>query len=67
MIWKNIFAHVLHPAVLFGGHAKLISKRVDAGIDVLALQPTARMNEAAVAERYKTGRVAEMTERQAGL
>jgi hypothetical protein len=48
----------------FGGGAKGRDPR---GVDVRSLEPTPPMTEDEKAARYKAGRIAEMTEHQAGL
>ena len=56
--------HTARSAELWANkHHKALNK----GLGVCSLEPTKPMTEAEKAERYRTGRFAEMTEAQAGL
>lgn len=67
MILKNMFSH-LRPSKSAPLKAWAMKVRERSrGVDVRSLKPTRPLTEAEKAERYRTGRVAEMTEVQAGL
>jgi hypothetical protein len=58
---KNLFNYNLYY------FKKFISNHFEKGIDVKELKPTIPTNEDEIIKRYKEGRIAEMTEHQAGL
>jgi len=67
MILKNFLSHVLHGSTqpkirLVQGERTRVQ-----GVDVRSLVPTQRMSQAETQERIRAGRVAELTEGQAGL
>jgi hypothetical protein len=67
MILKNLLSHILSPDFAAGAvFVKHLSSKT-AGVDVRSLAPTAPMSEAEKLDRIRAGRVAEMTEFQAGL
>lgn len=56
-----------HQVAHFACAAIALMRTKERGVDVASLKPTARMSEAEQGRRYEQGRVAEMSERDAGL
>ncbi len=63
----QFFADKLHLGRRAEVRAAVLARKRQIGADVRTLEPTPRMTEAEKEERYRTGRFAEMTEKQAGL
>lgn len=66
MTLKTLFDYILAPKAAATPAVDIRRVRSN-GFDVKSLRPTRPLTEAEKAERYRTGRFAEMTDAQAGL
>lgn len=67
MILKNMFSHLFHPKPTSAKVAAVGARARSRGVDVRSLKPTPPLTDDEKAARYRAGRVAEMSDAQAGL
>jgi hypothetical protein len=67
MILKNVLLHIFERKSVATVGLAMARRARSNGFDVKSLEPTMPLTDAERAERYRTGRFAEMTDSQAGL
>ena len=67
MILKSMFSHIFERKAPAVAGVAIVRRARSNGFDLKSLEPTRPLTEAERAERYRTGRFAEMTDAQAGL